>query len=246
MKNKKIKPLYRAEWREIVVISFEIDPKILRSYVPPKTEIDSFEGATFVSLMARVCKNVKPYGWPIVFAKSVEQVQLRFYVKRQTAEGYRRGVCLIRDYVPSKKVSLFLNWMFKHRFNQVRIQRESKNFDKALPDAMPEVEYRWETGDVWNHVKVKARSEMRKQEKETKESFVLDHHFGYTVREGKTYEFFVEYNPWALWDAKSGSFECDTEQVFGRHFVRALKQRPASVFLARGSEVIIHKPTLIS
>ncbi len=245
MSDGKLKPLYRAEWREIVVVSFEIDPKLLASYVPPKTEIDLYEGSAFVSLMARVCKNIKPYGFPIVFSKAMDQVQLRFYVKRKVGDSYRRGVCLIKDFLPKRKVSVFLNWMFKHRFEQVHIKRDSEFFENTLPDQLPMAEYQWQTGDAWNHVKVKARSQMRKQEKKTKEAFLLDHHYGYATNDGKTYEFFVDYTPWAMWDAQSGSFECDVERVFGRHFVRALKQRPASVFLARGSDVTIHKPTLI-
>ena len=245
MAEKKRRALYQAEWREIVVINFEIDPKILRSYVPPKTELDLFEDTAFVTFMARVCKNIKPYGIPIVFARSIEQIQLRFYVRRQVGDEFRHGVCLIRDYVPSGKVNFFLNWMFKHKFEKVKIQRDSKNFENALPSELPVVEYKWKTDDNWNHIKVKARSQIRKQA-QTKESFVLDHHWGYSVANGKTYEYSVDYTPWRMWDAQSGSFECDTERVFGRHFVRALRQRPASVFLAQGSDVTIFQPQLIT
>ena len=245
MSKSDRKTLYAAEWREIVVINFEIDPKLLRNFIPPKTELDFFNETSFVTLMARACKNVKPYGWPIVFAKSIDQILLRFYVKRKVGDTWRRGVCLIRDYLPKRKASFFLNWMFKHSFTQVPIKRTSSNFESGLPTQLPTVEYQWTTGDYVNHIKVNARSQMRQQEQETKESFVLDHHYGYTVKEGKTYEYYVEYSPWAMWDAQSGSFDCDTENVFGRPFVRALKQRPASVFLARGSDVIIYRPTEI-
>jgi len=245
MSGSKGKTLYQAEWREIVVINFEIDPKLLKTYIPPKTELDFFNGVTFVTLMARVCKNIRPYGWPLVIARSVEQIQLRFYVKRHVGDSVRRGICLIKDYVPKKKTSLLLNWMFKHSFAPVKVKRESSHFNGTSPEQMPTVEYQWLTGEHWNRVRVKARSQMRTQEKETKESFVLDHHYGYTVKDGRTFEYFVDYSPWAMWDAQSGSFDCNTEQVFGKPFVRALSHRPASVFLARGSEVVIHQPTEI-
>ncbi|HMO14109.1 MAG TPA: DUF2071 domain-containing protein [Pirellulaceae bacterium] len=239
------KTLYRAEWREIVVVNFEIDPKQLASYVPPKTELDLFDGTAFVSLMCRTCKNVRPHGWPIRVARSVEQIQLRFYVKRTVNDEVRRGICPIRDYVASRKANIFLNMLFKYSFVPVKIKRESQHFDSASKDDVPSVEYRWLVNDHWNRLRVKARSQMRQQLKETKESFVLDHHYGYIVNQGRTLEFKVDYSPWAMWDAQSGSFECNVEEVFGRPFVRALSHRPASVFLARGGDVAIYRPTVV-
>ncbi len=245
MSDSASKTLYRAEWREIVVVNFEIDPKQLLAYVPPKTELDLFDDVAFVTLMARTCKNVKPHGWPIRLARTVEQIQLRFYVKRQFGDVVHRGICPIRDYVPQRRASLFLNWMFKHSFSQVKIKRDNSDFNSASPEALPTAEYQWLVNDHWNKIRVKARSQIRQQSKETKESFVLDHHYGYTVRQGKTYEYLVDYSPWAMWDAQSGSFDCNTEEVFGKPFVRALGHRPVSVFLARGGDVTIYHPTQV-
>ena len=219
MSEIKRRRLFRAEWREIVVVNFEIDPKILAPYTPPKTEIDFFNGIAFVSLIARTVKKVKPGNYPIFFSRPFEQIQLRFYVKRTGAEGERRGICLIKDYLPKRKLSLLMNRLFKHSFTQVPIQHDSTNFESTKPDDLPSAEYRWQINDHWNHIKVVARSQMRHQQKETKESFVLDHHWGYTQNSGKTFEYYVEYPTWAMWDAQSGSFECDTEQVFGRRLL---------------------------
>jgi len=245
MSEKKLRRLFRAEWREIVVVNFEIDPKILEPYTPPKTEIDFFNDVTFVSLIARNVKRVKPGNYPIYFSRPFEQIQLRFYVKRQVGDTVRNGVAIIKDYLPRRRISLTMNKLFKHSFVQVPMQRESSNFDSANTNDLPSVEYRWLVGEHWNHIRVKARSQMRPQRAQTKESFVLDHHWGYTLVGGKTFEYYVEYPAWAMWDAQSGAFDCDTEQVFGRKFVKTLRQRPASVFLARGSEITIYHPSQI-
>ena len=41
----------RAEWRDLVMINYEVDSALLRPLVPSGTEIDSWSGRTFVSLV---------------------------------------------------------------------------------------------------------------------------------------------------------------------------------------------------
>jgi uncharacterized protein YqjF (DUF2071 family) len=40
-----------AEWRDLVMLNYEVSPRLLHPYVPRGTELDSFEGKTFVSLV---------------------------------------------------------------------------------------------------------------------------------------------------------------------------------------------------
>jgi uncharacterized protein YqjF (DUF2071 family) len=40
-----------AEWRDLVLLNYEVEPEILRQYVPRGVELDTFEGRTFVSLV---------------------------------------------------------------------------------------------------------------------------------------------------------------------------------------------------
>ena len=40
-----------AEWRNLVMLNYEVDPRLLREYVPPGTELDSHGGRTLVSLV---------------------------------------------------------------------------------------------------------------------------------------------------------------------------------------------------
>jgi uncharacterized protein YqjF (DUF2071 family) len=43
-----------AEWRDLVMLNYEVSPLLLQPYVPRGTELDSFEGKTFVSLVGFV------------------------------------------------------------------------------------------------------------------------------------------------------------------------------------------------
>ena len=238
--------LFTAEWRELVLLNFEIDPKILLPRVPPGTELDFYNENTFVSLVGRICLNAQVYGIPVTLLKQFEEVHLRFYVKRQMEDEVRRGVCLIRNIVPTRAAAMLLGWLFRENFDRMQMRHQSSGFDIADPGSLPDAEYRWKVGEDWNRVRVKARSRRRGMKTESKEQFILDHHHAYIGRGDKTLEYFVSRPPWLIWDAASGNFDCDVEGLFGKEFRRPLNHRPASVFLARGSEINIHRPTVIT
>ena len=41
-------PFLTAEWRNIVMLNYEVPPELLREHVPAGTELDTFEGDTKV------------------------------------------------------------------------------------------------------------------------------------------------------------------------------------------------------
>ena len=41
-----------AEWRHLVMLNFPIEPAVLEPYVPRGTELDTWNGTTYVSLVA--------------------------------------------------------------------------------------------------------------------------------------------------------------------------------------------------
>jgi uncharacterized protein YqjF (DUF2071 family) len=45
-----------AEWRDLVMLNYAVDPKLLTGYAPRGTLLDSFEGKTYLSLVGfRFC-----------------------------------------------------------------------------------------------------------------------------------------------------------------------------------------------
>ncbi|MGH9709897.1 MAG: DUF2071 domain-containing protein, partial [Candidatus Acidiferrales bacterium] len=90
-----------AEWRNLVMLNYEIDPDILRKYVPHGTEVDSFQGKTFMSLVGFQFLHAKIFGFlPLPFHTDFDEVNLRFYVRRRESSENRRGVVFIREIVP--------------------------------------------------------------------------------------------------------------------------------------------------
>src|ERR1700683_3807152 len=96
-----------AEWRDLVMLNYEVSPQLLQPFVPRGTELDSFEGKTFVSLVGFRFLRTKLFGiLPIPFHTDFDEVNLRFYVRRHDAGTNKRGVVFIREIVPRRAIAL--------------------------------------------------------------------------------------------------------------------------------------------
>src|ERR1700688_4229940 len=90
-----------AEWRDLVMLNYEIDPTVLTQHVPPGTSLDSFKGRTYVSLVGFRFRRTKLLvHFPVPFHTDFDEVNLRFYVRRKQGDEDRRGVVFIAEVVP--------------------------------------------------------------------------------------------------------------------------------------------------
>src|SRR5436305_1946682 len=89
-----------AEWRYLAMLNYAIDPALIKHLVPSGTELDFFEGKTYISLVAFQFLRTRVLGYRIPFHQEFEEVNLRFYVRRVASDSVRRGVVFIREIVP--------------------------------------------------------------------------------------------------------------------------------------------------
>src|SRR6476469_3486045 len=95
-----MKRFLTARWQDLIMANYEIDPELLSGRVPPGTELDLEDGKCFVSLVGFMFLETRVLGIPIPFHVNFEEVNLRFYVKREAEGETRRGVCFIKEIVP--------------------------------------------------------------------------------------------------------------------------------------------------
>ena len=105
-----------AEWRRLVMVNFPIEPSQLQKHAPPGTEIDSWQGTTFVSLVAFQFLNTKVLGIPIPLHRNFEEINLRFYVRHRGPEGWRRGVVFVREVVPRWAIAAVARWLYNEKY----------------------------------------------------------------------------------------------------------------------------------
>ena len=218
-----------AEWNNLLMLNYAVDPSLLQSLVPAGTELDTFEGKTYISLVGFEFNRTRVLGFAIPFHQNFEEVNLRFYVRR----GPKRGVVFIRELVPRYAVAAIARWAFNENYSCVpmshRIEAGKAQYTFA--------------GCAMN---VETIEESFLPVERSLSQFITEHYWGYaTQKGGGCLEYEVQHPPWMVWNATRASFSGDVDALYGAEFVQVLKREPDSAFLAEGSPVIVFKGTRI-
>ena len=105
-----------AEWRKLAIANYSVDPKILKPYLPYKTELDLWNGKCYVSLVGFRFVNTKLKGISIPFHRHFEEVNLRFYVRFKDPTGWKRGVAFIKEIVPKPALTFIANTIYREKY----------------------------------------------------------------------------------------------------------------------------------
>src|SRR5215472_11586487 len=129
-----------AEWRDLVMLDYEIDPALLQPFVPRGTELDSFEGTHYISLVGLRFGRTKLFGSiSIPFHTDFDEVNLRIYVHRREGTEIRRGVVFLREIVSLPVVTFVARLSHAENYTTLPL-RHSIHLTKAGGS----VEYSWE------------------------------------------------------------------------------------------------------
>src|ERR1017187_843088 len=104
-----------ADWKNLVMINYIVDPSLLERFVPTGTELDSFDGITYLSLVGFEFNRTRIFGFAVPFHQAFEEVNLRFYVRRAA----KRGVVFIREFVPKCVVAAIARLAFNENYSCV-------------------------------------------------------------------------------------------------------------------------------
>jgi uncharacterized protein YqjF (DUF2071 family) len=75
-----------AEWNNLLLLNYAVDPCLLERFVPAGTELDVFEGRNYLSLVGFEFNRSRIFGFAVPFHQAFEEVNLRFYVRRGVQE----------------------------------------------------------------------------------------------------------------------------------------------------------------
>src|SRR5471032_1969443 len=105
-----------AEWRHLAMLNYEVDSKLLAPFVPHGTELDYWNGKTFVSVVGFLFQRTHVLGIPIPFHRNFEEVNLRFYVRRKADDGGRRAVVFIKELVPRSAIAFVARKFYNENY----------------------------------------------------------------------------------------------------------------------------------
>jgi len=237
---KNLKPFLTAEWRYLAMLNYVIDPTVLQPFIPHGVELDYFQDRTFVSVVGFMFLNTKLMGVPIPFHRDFEEVNLRFYVKRNAPDGVRRGVVFIKEIVPRAAIAHVARKYYNEPY-VTRAMRHSVERDEQT-QAM-KVDYGWfEKHPDYSYMSVNVRGAAALPTAGSLEGFITEHYWGYTAqKDGSTLEYRVEHPPWRTWSAKHCHLDCYVDLSYGPQFYPTLSKQPTSALLAEGSPVAVYR-----
>ncbi len=239
-----MKPIFlRAEWRNLIMANYAVEPALLLPYLPAHTELDFWEGKCYVSLVGFMFLKTRVKGLAIPFHQNFEEVNLRFYVRHKDGEEWKRGVVFIKELVPKAMISLVANAFYGEKYQALPMRNELKKQE----DGSLSVGYFWKIGEAWDGLSVTTIAKPAELALGSEEEFITQHYWGYTkLSNNKTSEYQVEHPSWKVFQVRDYNINVSGEKLYGKEFGDILKGQPASVFMAAGSEIVVRQGRILN
>jgi uncharacterized protein YqjF (DUF2071 family) len=222
-----------AEWRNLIMANYIIDPKLLLPYLPLQTELDKFNGEIYASLVGFLFAETKLMGVKIPFHVNFEEVNLRFYVRYKDGNNWKRGVTFIKEIVPKPAITFIANSISHEKYCTMPMQHfyEDKENEKK-------VAYTWKLNNKWNQLMAITENIAVPMQPGSEEQFIAEHYWGYSKYNDKTtFEYAVQHPEWKVYPVKEFLVDCNFGALYGDPFSYLKNEIPSSVFMAQGSAV---------
>ena len=231
------RPFLSTEWRDLLMLNYAIDLALARPFVPHGTELDSFEGKTYVSLVGLRFARTKISGSiSIPFHSDFDEINLRIYVRRMENGRARRGVMFIREIVSRPAVTFIARLVYSENYMSLPLRHRI-----AMDSKGGTIEYQWNSKEHSFRLYAKTLGDPARSEDGSLEQFITEHYWGYTQQpDGSALEYHVSHDPWRIWQADEARFEGDGAHLYGAEFGRVLARPPESAFIADGSPVLVY------
>lgn len=225
-----------AEWRDLVMLNYEVEPSLLNPYIPPGTTLDSFNGRTYFSLVGfRFCRTKLLGLLPVPFHSDFDEVNLRFYVRRKEDRDDRRGVVFIAEVVPRRAIATTARLAYGENYTCLPMKHrlETDGLNRTA-------EYQWQVGGQWCGLSARTAGLPTRPQEGSLEQFITEHYWGYsTQRTGGCVEYHVSHVPWQVWATDRAGFDGDASTLYGRELASVLQRPPECAFVADGSPVTV-------
>lgn len=220
-----------AQWRDLIIASYAVDPDLLTSKLPRGLELDLFRGQAVCSLVGFRFADTRVLGrrWPGY--RDFPEINLRFYV-REIAGG-RRGVVFVRELVRSRLVAGIARWVYNEPYVKAKISQRI-----AQAEGSRRVEYVFAFGGGAGRMSVEADRQPRVPGVDSAEHWFKEHQWGYGVsRSGKALRYEVRHPYWGCHAVRSHEIDVDWGAIYGSVWASMRDAQPLSVLLAEGSQI---------
>lgn len=213
--------------------NYEVDPVLLADRVPAGTQIDLHEGKCFASLVGFMFLDTRVMDFLVPFHVNFEEVNLRFYVRRELKNEIRRGVVFVKEIVPRTAIAAVARSLYGEPYERWKMSHFRDD---------GHVRYSWKKSSCENTISVKRGESLGVPAENSHGEFIIEHYWGYTKRKGgRTDEYKVEHPKWELFSACEPRIDVDFCATYGSEFAFLNTESPYSVLLAKGSDIAVYK-----
>lgn len=236
------RPFLTASWTELLVLNFAVPGELIARLAPLGTEPDYFDGRTYLSVLGFMFRDARFFGLGLPWHRQFEEVNLRYYVRRETEHGTRRGVVFVREIAPRPLVATTARWIYNESYVTRRMRNSVQLAGNRLA-AGDEIGYQWRTGrrtrPIWNQVAARVAATPLLPAPGSLAEFIIEHYWAYTHRrDGGTTEYRVAHRPWRVAPVQNLKWNCDLAGTFGdTPLAEYLARPPVLAFVADGSPV---------
>ncbi len=230
------KRFLQAQWTNLLMLNYEVDPEVLKPYLPFATVLDLWQGKALVSMVGFMFEDTRVLGvkWP--FHVNFEEVNLRFYVKHFDGKEWKRGAVFVSEIVPKPAISIIANSLYKEHYSALPMRHSATQVDHNYTMFL----YEWKLKGKWNKLGATISNDFEDIKPGSPEEFIFEHYWGYNIwGDTVTMEYQVEHVSWQVATVTEPFFEADIAGLYGEAFVPFLTKQPYSAFFANGSDVVV-------
>ena len=237
------RPFLTAQWRYLAMLNFEVDPAVLAPLVPKGTLLDDEAGRHYISLVGFLFLDTHIFGLPALFHESFEEVNLRFYVRRELSGESRRGVVFIREIVSLPLVAKTA----KLTYNEPYVTAPTQHTLVPTADKLQSVEYSFGPSNRSCRLTLHPDGTPLPLLPGSHEEFISHRGWGFTrQRDGGTIEYAVDHPRWKVWRDARWELGGPLGDFYKEPVSSILSGAAASAFVADGSAVAVHLPQRIA
>jgi uncharacterized protein len=239
------RPFLTARWTELVMLNFEVPAEMIASVAPAGTEPDLFRGKAYLSVVGFMFRDAGLFGLRFPLHTLFEEVNLRYYVRREVGGQVRRGVVFVQEIAPRPIVAAVASWVYNESYVTHRMRNEICMAGDTL-DAGDRVCYEWRTGwrkaCRWNRMGAGAAAPPKLPPNGSLEEFIVEHYWAYVRgRDGSTWEYRVAHRPWRVAPIADVVWDCDLAATYNTPLAEYLVGPPVMGMIADGSPVQVFR-----
>jgi uncharacterized protein YqjF (DUF2071 family) len=231
----------KAEWKRLVLANYEVDPELLKPYLPYKTELDIWNDRCYVSLVGFMFLNTRVFGLRFPFHSNFEEINLRFYVRHFDGNQWKRGVVFVSEIVPKPLISFVANTLYNEHYTTRKMFHKWDETETTL-----ETCYGYFEKGRSQSIEVSSGKIAKSFPANSETEFITEHYWGYSpISEKKTVEYEVTHPRWEAYDVLDYKIDFDFELAYGPQFKKLNDLSPRSVMLAEGSPITVESKTIL-